>query len=288
MDEYILPERKAFVNWFNNEFYKKIVDRRKGKDLTKKIYQEMLRDYLNTEAPYRGTLVYHGLGTGKTATAITATEGLRSDWEIITILPPSLESNFVEEIKRFGDPLFRILLDSVNKWVYVEKEDMPVELKEFTAQYRLTDRFMTDRAKELQREYGISNSHTIADEDGVGGGVVDFLYCKGFVNGSRPLKELIGDTYIVPNYNNLKSQCGYKMAEKIIKREVGELCSDSTVKGITSEEMEQVKQKDIDKDGKIALVSKDVVKQMIGRSPDEWDSIMMRYWFELTPKLIVL
>jgi len=153
MDEYILPERKAFVNWFNNEFYKKIVDRRKGKDLTKKIYQEMLRDYLNTEAPYRGTLVYHGLGTGKTATAITATEGLRSDWEIITILPPSLESNFVEEIKRFGDPLFRILLDSVNKWVYVEKEDMPVELKEFTAQYRLTDRFMTDRAKELQELY---------------------------------------------------------------------------------------------------------------------------------------
>ena len=144
------------------------------------------------------------------------------------------------------------------------------------------------KAKELQARYGVSNSNTIADEDGVGGGVVDFLYCKGFVNGSRPLKELIGDTYIVPNYNNLKSQCGYKMAEKIIKREVGELCSDSTVKDITSEEMEQVKQKDIDKDGKIALVSKDVVKQMIGRSPDEWDSIMMRYWFELTPKLIVL
>ena len=153
MEEYILPERKAFVNWFNNEFYKKIVDRRKGKDLTKKIYQEMLRDYLDTEAPYRGTLVYHGLGTGKTATAITATEGLKSDWEIVTILPPSLESNFVEEIKRFGDPLFRILRDSVGKWVYIEKEDMPKELKDFTEQYRLTDRFMTDRAKELQELY---------------------------------------------------------------------------------------------------------------------------------------
>jgi hypothetical protein len=49
--------------------------------------------------------------------------------------------------------------------------------------------------------------------------------------------------------------------------------------------MEQVKQKDIDKDGKIALVSKDIVKQNIGRSPDEWDSIMMRYWFELAPTI---
>jgi hypothetical protein len=133
--------------------------------------------------------------------------------------------------------------------------------------------YVVKKAKELQRKYNISNSNTIADEDGVGGGVVDFLYCKGFVNGSRALND--------ENFNNLKSQCGYKMAQKIVNREVGEMCEDSAVKGITSEEMEQVKQKDIDKDGKVALVSKDVVKQMIGRSPDEWDSIMMRYYFEL-------
>jgi len=132
------------------------------------------------------------------------------------------------------------------------------------------------RAKDLQQKYSVPLSHVVADEDGVGGGVVDFLYCKGFVNGSRALND--------ENFNNLKSQCSYKMAQKIVQREVGEVMTDSQVKTITSEEMEQVKQKDIDKDGKIAIVSKDVVKQMIGRSPDEWDSIMMRYYFELTPK----
>ena len=141
------------------------------------------------------------------------------------------------------------------------------------------------KAEQLQMKYNIPLSNVIADEDGVGGGVVDFLKCKGFVNGSRALKEQIGNEVITPNYNNLKSQCGFKMAQKIMKREVGELVTDSSVVSITSEEMEQVKQKDIDKDGKIALVSKEVVKQMIGRSPDEWDSIMMRYWFELTPKM---
>lgn len=140
---------------------------------------------------------------------------------------------------------------------------------------------VVDKVKEIQIKYGVSNSNTIADEDGVGGGVVDFLGCKGFVNNSRAL-DVDG---VAQNFNNLKSQCGYKMANKIVNREVGELCNDSSVIGITSEEMEQVKQKDIDKDGKVALVSKDVVKQMIGRSPDEWDSIMMRYWFELTPKM---
>jgi len=125
---------------------------------------------------------------------------------------------------------------------------------------------VVDKAKELQREYGISLSHVIADEDGVGGGVVDFLYCKGFVNGSKPANN--------ENFSNLKSQCGYYMANKIVNREVGEVVTDSLVVERTSEEMEQVKQKDIDKDGKIALVSKDVVKQHIG-------SIMMRYYFEL-------
>ena len=136
------------------------------------------------------------------------------------------------------------------------------------------------KAKSLQQRFNIPLSHVIADEDGVGGGVVDFLGCKGFVNNSRALND--------ENFNNLKSQCGFKMAEKIMKREVSEVVTDSQVVKITSEEMEQVKQKDIDKDGKIALVSKDKVKEMIGRSPDEWDSIMMRYYFELAPKMIIM
>mgnify|MGYP003625376533 FL=1 len=133
------------------------------------------------------------------------------------------------------------------------------------------------KAKDLQLKYKVSNSNTVADEDGVGGGVIDFLNCKGFVNGSKALND--------ENYNNLKSQCGYKMAQKIVSREVGEICDNAEVKSITSEEMEQVKQKDIDKDGKVALIGKDIVKQMIGRSPDEWDSIMMRYYFELSHKV---
>lgn len=144
---------------------------------------------------------------------------------------------------------------------------------------------VVQKAKELQGRYNVPLSHIIADEDGVGGGVVDFLGCKGFVNGARPLKELIGQEYIVPNYQNLRSQCGFKMAEKIQKREAGEVVVDEDVREVTGEEMEQVKQKDIDKDGKVAIIGKEVIKSNIGRSPDEWDSIMMRYFFELEPKV---
>ena len=40
----------------------------------------------------------------------------------------------------------------------------------------------------------------------------------------------------------------------------------------------------MDKDGRLTIIPKDEVKELIGRSPDEWDSIMMRYYFQLKPK----
>lgn len=144
---------------------------------------------------------------------------------------------------------------------------------------------VVNKAKELQARFQVPLSHVVADEDGVGGGVVDFLRCKGFVNGSRPLKELIGQEYVVPNYLNLRSQCGFKMAEMVEKRLIGEVLTDEGVRDIVSEEMEQIKQKDIDKDGKVAIIGKEVIKANIGRSPDEWDSIMMRYYFQLEAKV---
>jgi len=131
------------------------------------------------------------------------------------------------------------------------------------------------RAKELQEKYNIPTTSVIADEDGVGGGVVDFLGCEGFVNNSRPLND--------ENYDNLKSQCSVKMAYKIQLREAGEVCTDTDVKDSTGEEMGQVKIKDIDKDGKVGIIPKNVITQIIGRSPDDWDTIMMRYYFDLVP-----
>lgn len=139
---------------------------------------------------------------------------------------------------------------------------------------------VVEKAIELQREYKITNQNTIADEDGVGGGVVDYLNCIGFVNNSR---ALMGE-----NYDNLKSQCSILMAKKIERREVVEICTDGDVQDVTSEEMEQVKIKDIDKDSKLGVIPKDKVKELIGRSPDEWDSIMMRYYFELKQDFFIV
>lgn len=147
---------------------------------------------------------------------------------------------------------------------------------------------VVDRATEIQTEYAISNTNTIADEDGVGGGVVDYLRCEGFINNSKPKKEEVGDMYMQTNYANLKSQCSIQMAKMIENRKVVEMCDNADIIDIVSEEMQQVKLKDIDKDGKLAIIPKDKVKENIARSPDDWDSIMMRYYFAMEKEFFIV
>lgn len=135
---------------------------------------------------------------------------------------------------------------------------------------------------ELQNSFGVPVSNVIADEDGVGGGVVDILRCKGFVNNSRPLPN--PETRQDENYANLKSQCYFRLAERINKGGLYIECSDPKMKADIVQELEQVKQYNMDKDGKKQVVPKDKVKEAIGRSPDYADTLMMREWFELSPK----
>jgi phage terminase large subunit len=143
------------------------------------------------------------------------------------------------------------------------------------------------KIKELQDRYDVPNSNTIADEDGVGGGVVDILGCKGFVNNSRPLPnpEAPYEQRSQPeNYTNLKSQCYFRLAERINKGGLYIDCQDIEIKNAVIQELEQVKQYNMDKDGKRQVLPKDKVKELIGRSPDFADTLMMREWFELAPK----
>jgi hypothetical protein len=132
----------------------------------------------------------------------------------------------------------------------------------------------------LALKHKVPNSNIIADEDGVGGGVVDVLQCKGFVNNSKALKE---ESQIM-EYQNLKTQCYYKLAEKIQRNEVFINCNDGYVQDLIIKELEQVKRDKIDNDGKLRIIPKEKVKELIGHSPDYTDALMMRLWFELSPK----
>lgn len=75
-------------------------------------YQKFVRDYVSFMTPYRGVLVYHGLGSGKTCTAIAASEALLSTGgkkRIIVMTPFSLRKNFIQQITFCGFRHYRLL-----------------------------------------------------------------------------------------------------------------------------------------------------------------------------------
>lgn len=70
-------------------------------------HQLVVRNYLSLYTPYRGLLLYHGLGSGKTCSSIAIAEGMKSSKKIIIMTPASLKMNFFSELKKCGDHIFR-------------------------------------------------------------------------------------------------------------------------------------------------------------------------------------
>ena len=132
---------------------------------------------------------------------------------------------------------------------------------------------VVDEIRLLQQQNNVRLTNIIVDEDGVGGGVKDYMKCRGFVNNSRAIKG--------ENYQNLKTQCYYKLADLVNTAQIGIDCPDINVKNLIIEELEQVRTKDADKDNKLQIIPKETVKDIIGRSPDYADALAMRMFFEL-------
>ena len=92
---YYLYNREIFISFINSLFapYKQQLleqekdmksgkitidcDKTKTKDFSLLIHQQIVRDYINIYTPYRGLLLYHGLGSGKTCSSIAITEGIK-------------------------------------------------------------------------------------------------------------------------------------------------------------------------------------------------------------------
>ncbi len=128
-----------------------------------------------------------------------------------------------------------------------------------------------DLIKQLQKEYQIPNRNVIIDCDGVGGGVADHIpQSTEFNNNGKALNN--------ENYQNIKTQCYYKLAEVISTNSLliqPNVLNESNKQKLT-EELGQVKSIDITTEGKKQILSKDQTKKHLGRSPDLSDCLMLR------------
>jgi hypothetical protein len=141
-----LPNRNNFQNWIKNTFNPNITSRNKFQFLldifndlpinfiikkqieTPKItkgeiltvfqltqIQQLVANLLRKESPYRGILLYHALGSGKTCSAISIANTLLQEKDIIFISKASIEPNFIDEVKKCGLIYFR----TINNWTWI-------------------------------------------------------------------------------------------------------------------------------------------------------------------------
>lgn len=152
-----------------------------------------------------------------------------------------------------------------------------------------TDVTATD-IRTILAEEKIPFSHAVIDEEGVGGGVVDNLRgVKGFVGNSPALKRTDKKDNPKENYRNLRAQCSFMLAEKVNEHEISITHPvTETVKEIIIEDLQQIKRKEAPQEAPLQIIPKDEIKEALGRSPDYGDTIMMRMYFELDRKGVMI
>ena len=145
---YFMNNRERFVTFINDLFksYRKDIidenkescsDRDKNEEQKLFTHQKIVRDYINLYTPYRGVLLYHGLGSGKTCSSIAIAENILKNVSIITaesmitnqkilvMTPASLQTNYVEEIKNCGNPIYK----KKQFWEFINTTNSPEQIE---------------------------------------------------------------------------------------------------------------------------------------------------------------
>lgn len=155
----------------------------------------------------------------------------------------------------------------------------------------------------LRKQFNVMKSNVLIDQDGVGGGAVGLGGYVGFSGGAHAKAD--PETGIVENYENFKTQCFYRMAEKVNAGLVGLAINSETVivversgrrmlglkiklgnevesvVDVIKRHLKAIKKKNVDKEGKKRINTKEEQKIILnGESPDFADTLMMREAFE--------
>jgi len=90
--------------------------------------QKFVSEFINPQTPYKGLLLYHQIGAGKTCAAISIAEKWKNKRNVLIVTPASLMGNFYKELRsectndEYLLPKDRTLLNSTNPTSYKYKE----------------------------------------------------------------------------------------------------------------------------------------------------------------------
>jgi len=156
------------------------------------LHQEIVKKYINLDTPYRGILIYHGLGSGKTCTSIAIAEGMKNQKPIFVLTPASLQTNYYAELMKCGDPLYRIH----HFWEFIDIKQNPKMLTYLHNSLNLSkEAIKRNGGAWIVRTGGAathSNYESLKESD------------KNMIN--EQIQDMIKKKYTFVNYNGLNTK----------------------------------------------------------------------------------
>ncbi len=228
LKSWVLPNRTGFIEWMNSTYSEPFNLSRSVSSTSGQFpHQEFVTNYIGHNSPYRGLLLYHGLGAGKTASSVAITDGLSHDKQIVVMLPASLRTNYVNEIRRWGNILYK-----ENVYYCFVPASRGSKMEKLLEERGIPLKWIRKKGRKGKRKIGAwmidtkkrSRNKTLSDEDNE--------------EIKRQIDYLLDYKYKILHYNNRTTLIqqifervgGHKKIGKITRDELRRLVHDATIK----------------------------------------------------------
>lgn len=203
---------------------------------------------------------------------------LEGDWSLVDSINQLIPSKAIQDaanrveyrgVTSMGIDVARYGND---RTVFVILKDSNIEHIESHAETSIPQ--VVGRAIELIKQYNIIPEAVGIDVVGVGAGVVDYLKNAGYnvceiQGGAKPLEESKDEPF---KPFNLRSQIFYALRNEICEGRLGNITD-----RVLRQELSMIRY-EISADRTVKIVSKDVIKKLLGKSPDYADALAYASW----------
>jgi len=163
---------------------------------------------------------------------------------------------------------------------------------------RLNTEGVINKVREIAAADRIPYSHIAVDAIGVGAGVASSSLLDGiigFKSSFQPIKtdrdivrlpnvSYTADAPLVSDYKNLRSQCVFQLADHVNNHKIASRCTGRQKEWVIEEL--SCYQDTSKGDGKRMPTAKEEVREILGRSPDSSDCLVMRMYFVIRERML--
>jgi superfamily II DNA or RNA helicase len=172
--------------------------------------QKIVKDYMQIDGPYRGILLYHELGSGKSIASIAAAEGYINQKKIVIMTPASLSQNYENELliaSKIGRNLKK-------KWTQIKVDKKSADMMSELSKYAISSKHVKKDGLVWVPQYKDDIKDAVIKIENVRYNSVDTKDAKYKADIDVAINHIIRNRYTFINYNGLSEKMVKELGTK--------------------------------------------------------------------------